>query len=210
MNEHADQIRNAFESHEHLAPDSVAVLARAQELAVTYRRRRLGAQAAGGAVLGAGLLAGGIGLPSLLAGGNQAKVVQAPAAQGGTAPTVPVQTPAQQKRDLDAYFAAGYDLASAEKLAKIWQLSTKPAELDVTKVEAGRRLLAGENLPVRPNPANVEDAKKTRAAEAFFAAGYDIADAKRLARLWKTDDAYGAKVLGGQKILAGKKLPFEP
>jgi hypothetical protein len=219
MTEHADQIRadqirKAFESHEHLAPDTAAVLARAEELARTYRRRRIGAQAAGGAVLATGLVAGGIGLPNLLGGGSKSTViVQGPAA-GGAATTPPVTTPPSPSpefdKDLQAYFDAGYELDDSKKLAKLWNLSAEPENLSNVKAEAGRRLLAGEKLPVKPNPANVENVEETSAAAAFFDAGYDFKDAKKLSKLWKTDDVYQAKVIAGKKIKAGESLPIQP
>jgi hypothetical protein len=215
MTEHADQIRRAFQSHEHLAPDSLVVLARAEELARTYRRRRIGAQAAGGAVLGATLIAGGLGLPGLF-GGNGPRstvVVQGPAA-GGTATTPAVTTPKpsspEYARDTAAYFAAGYELDDAEKLARIWGLSAEAKNLTNVKAEAGRRLLAGEELPVKADPENIVDLKKQKAAATFFAAGYDVADAERLSEMWRTSNVYEAKVLGGQKLLAGQELPFQP
>jgi hypothetical protein len=212
MNEHADQLREAFVAHEHLAPDAATVYARAQELARTYRRRRVGAQAAGGAVLGAGLVAGGIALPSVLPGGPQTKViVQSPAS--GAAPTAPPTTPptqAELEKDWDAYFAAGYDLDAAEKLAQIWGLSSQPSDLGAVKAEAGRRLLAGETLPVEPNPQEVVDAKEAAAVAKFFNAGYDYADAVKLSELWKTANPYEAKVLAGEKLLDGERLPIKP
>ncbi len=107
----------------------------------------------------------------------------------------------------DAYFGAGYDYDDAVRLAKIWNSKD---EIGTVKAEAGRRLLAGEALPFKPSPDNVADAKETRQVDAFFAAGYDYDDAAKLAQLWKTDDAYGAKVLAGKKLLAGEALPFEP
>jgi hypothetical protein len=208
MNEHADQLREAFEAHEHLAPDAATVYARAQELARTYRRRRVGAQAAGGAVLGAGLVAGGLSLPNVLPGGPQTKVIVRSPASGATQTTPPTQ--AELEKDWNAYFAAGYDLEASIKLAKIWGMSSEPSDLGAVKAEAGRRLLAGETLPVKPNPVEVVDAKEAAAVAKFFDAGYDYADAVKLSKLWKTANAYEAKVLGGEKLLHGKKLPIRP
>lgn len=214
MTKHADQIRQAFVSHEHLAPDSLVVLARAEELARTYRRRRVGTQAAGGVVLGATLIAGGLGLPGLLSGnGPRSSVsVQGPAAGGASTP--PVTTPASPSpefdKDLKAYFEAGYELDDSKKLAAIWGLSAESDNLESVKAEAGRRLLAGEKLPVPAHPVTVLEQKQQKATQKFFAAGYDVTDAERLARLWNTADVHEAKVLGGEKLLAGKELPFQP
>jgi hypothetical protein len=218
MTQHADQLRRAFESHEHLAPDPAVVFARSQELARSYRRRRVGAQAAGGAVLGASLVAGGVRLPALLPERQGTPVVVQPAAS--TTPTTASATPAtantspaaaapesQLNREREAFFAAGYDLADAEKLAALWKMSARPNDLSAVKAEAGRRLLAGETLPVKPNPAAVADAKDTHAVSAFFAAGYDYQDAQKLAALWKISDTYQVKIIAGEKLLAGGTLP---
>jgi hypothetical protein len=224
--DHGDQLREAFETHEHLAPDPAAVYARVQELARAYHRRRRGAQVASGAVLGAGLIAGAVNLPGLLpARPSDSATLLAPAAAPApaTSPSAPSPSPsapspfapspsappseAELQKQWDAYFAAGYDYDDAVKLAKIWNSKD---EIGTVKAEAGRRLLAGETLPVKPSPDNVADAKEQRQVEAFFAAGYDVDDAVQLARLWKTADAYEAKVLGGRKLLAGETLPVKP
>ncbi len=221
MIEHEDRLREAFETHEHLAPDPAAVYARVQELARTYQRRRRGAQVAGGAVLSAGLIAGAINVPGLLPGRPyDSATMLAPAAApspaaspaaspGATPATSPSASPseAELQKQWDAYFAAGYDYDDAVKLAKVWNSKD---EIGTVKAEAGRRLLAGETLPVRPSPENVAEATEARQVEAFFAAGYGYDDAVRLAKLWKTADAYEAKVLGGKKLLAGERLPGGP
>jgi hypothetical protein len=113
-------------------------------------------------------------------------------------------SPADQKKR-DAYFQAGYDYDDAVKLAKLWKLNP-----DQAKVEAGKRLLAGKKLPIKPDPANVEEAKDAKRVNAFFEAGYDYTDAEKLARLWKLSDPYQGKVEGGKRLLAGKKLPIKP
>jgi hypothetical protein len=211
VNDHGAELREAFETHEHLAPDPAAVYARVQELARTYQRRRRGAQAAGGAVLGVGLIAGAINLPGLLparpydtvaVGAAPASAVPAPALSASTSPS----EEELQKR-WDAYFAAGYDYEDALRLAKIWNSKD---EVGAVKAEAGRRLLAGETLPVKPDPANVADAKETARVDAFFAAGYGYDDAVELAKLWKKSDAYAAKVEAGKRLLAGDTLPIKP
>jgi cytochrome c556 len=206
MNENTDQLRSAFMAHEALAPDPGPVYARAQELARKYRRRRLGVQAAGGAVLGAGLIAGGLALPGH--GSRQPVVVQAAGQSGATTPP----SPAELQKDLDAYFAAGYDYNNAVKLAAIWHIKI-PADrnLDPVKAEAGRRLLAGQTLPVKPNvKITPVDPKVQAEVDAFFHAGYTVDDAVALAKLWKDKTPYDAKVEGGTKLLAGEKLPIKP
>jgi hypothetical protein len=209
MIDHGDQLREAFETHENLAPDPAAVYARVQELARTYRRRRRGAQAAGGAVLSAGLIAGVINLPGLLPGRpNDTVTMVAPAA----APSSTPPSDAELQKDWDAYFAAGYGYTDAVKLAKLWNST---AEVGMVKAEAGRRLLAGETLPIKPGPEapssdGAVDPKAEAELNAYFAAGYDYNDAVALAKLWKMADPYQAKIEGGTRLLAGETLPIKP
>ena len=275
--QHRDQLREAFETHENQVPDPAAVYAKVQELSTRYKRRRLGAQVAGGAVLGAGLIAGAINLPAFLPGapgtsGTATLPAAAPAASasvsrsapaspteineqlaaytkagygydeavllarlwklggddmyrvkaeagrrlllGETLPVRPLpETPAteetasplDQKR-WDAFFDAGYDWDDAVKLARLWKIKD-PGD---AKLEAGKRLLAGQTLPVRPSPANVREQREERQVEAFFKAGYDVEDAVRLAKIWKGKSAYEAKVEGGKRLLAGQTLPIRP
>jgi hypothetical protein len=222
VTEYNEQLREAFETHEALAPDPAAVYARVQELARTYKRRRRGAQAAGGAVLGAGLIAGAINLPALLPAEPATTVTMvAPGAAPTTSPSpklspsAPALSPAEQKlqRQWDAYFGAGYGYDDAVKLAEIWHSKT---DIGAVKAEAGRRLLAGQKLPIKPGPETPASGSSgvgsTEAArvDAFFAAGYDYNDAVKLAKLWKQSDPYQAKVLGGKKLLAGDTLPIRP
>ena len=212
MIDHEEQLREAFETHEHLAPDPAAVYARVQELARKYKRRRRGAQAAGGAVLGAGLIAGAIQLPGLLPGRPHDTVALVAPADTAATPSVSASpSEAELQKEWDAYFAAGYGYDDALKLANIWNLKE---EVGAVKAEAGRRLLAGETLPIPPGPqdpgAGGVSSKEAAQVEAFFAAGYTYDDAVKLAKLWKTPDPYQAKVEGGKKLLAGETLPIRP
>jgi hypothetical protein len=209
MTQNADQIRAALEAHEHLAPDATEVSTRAKEMARSYRRRRVATQGAGGAVLSLGLVAGGLNLPGLFHGG-QAQTTTISAAAGGVPAVTPPVSPKEVKRALAAYFGAGYGLENAKQLAKIWKMSSKPSELTAVKAEAGRRLLAHEPIPVKPEAPDTTDPKDLAATAAFFNAGYSVADAQKLAKLWKLDDAYAAKVAGGKKLEAGEKLPIKP
>jgi hypothetical protein len=199
-----DQLREAFENHESLAPDPAAVYARVQELSRAYQRRRWGAQAAGGVVLTGALVAGGMVLPGLVGGKDKPAVsVQAAA----TATAIPTPPAAEQAKDQAAFFDAGYVYDDAAELAKIWK---SKAEIGVVKAQAGAMLLAGQSLPIKPKPENVAVVKEAAETDAFFSAGYTIEDAQRLAQLWKTKDTYAAKVEGGTKLLAGDALPFAP
>lgn len=217
MTEHADHLRGASATPEKQTPDPAAVYARVQGLARRHPLRRWGAQAAGGAVLTAGLIAGAPQLPSLPGGAPQGSGIAAAAAPAAAAPATapkPSSTPtgsttpqSQEDKEYAAYFAAGYDYDSALKLARLWHRS---GDIGAVKAEAGKRLLAGKKLPVKPNPAAVQSAKEIARVNAFFAAGYDFDDAARLAKIWKTADPYHAKILGGKKLLAGQALPIRP
>jgi hypothetical protein len=205
MSDH-DLLREAFATDERMAPDPAQVYARIEELGRTYKRRRRGAQVAGGAVLGAGLIAAAINLPGVLPASVSQEAPVTPAFAAAPAPA-PSPTPSVDIRNLDAFFNAGYDLGDAIKLADIWKL---PNDLTNVKAEAGRRLLAGETLPVKPSSKDNRSPKEVRQVEAFLHAGYDYADAVKLKKLWHTPDPYHAKVLGGKKLIAGETLPFKP
>ena len=267
MTEHADQLREAFETHENQTPDPAAVFARVQQLSQKYRRRRRNAVVAGGAFLGVGLIAG---VPIAIAGvGSGGEPVLMPAAAPPSAAS-PASTASDQVA-LDAYFKAGYDYDDAMRLAVLWH---RKADAYAIKAEAGRKLLAGETLPfaatpdeeppatpdpvaekqwqaffgagyvwedavklaqiwklkdpadakimagkkllahqqlpIKPRPANIAAAREARQVEAFFNKGYDVDDAVQLAKIWKLKTAYDAKALGGKKLLAGETLPIQP
>jgi len=217
VTDHGEQLREAFETHEALAPDPAAVYARVQELSRIYRRRRRGAQAAGTAVLGAGLIAGAMQLPSVLAGLPGGARMAVPAgAPGSSVPSVAASySQADLEKDWAAYFAAGYGYDDAVRLAALWHTNQN---IGLVKAEAGRRLLAGETLPVppqhpTPNVYSQPDAAASAdaaALQAFFDAGYVWDDAVQLAALWKMSDPSQAKVAAGQKLEAGQKLPIAP
>src|SRR4029453_17016790 len=118
----------------------------------------------------------------------------APAAPGSATPSPsPSVSPSLSKEDLyqkrmDAYFGAGYGYDDALKLAKLWKMDKADA-LSV-KAEAGKRLLAGKKLPIKPAPdvpvsEEPEDPKNEARWSAYFNAGYDYDDAVKLARIWK-------------------------
>ncbi|MBB2944453.1 hypothetical protein FB565_004182 [Actinoplanes lutulentus] len=214
MTLHADRLREAFQTHENETPDPALVYARVEEIARKRRWRLRGAQAAGGAVLSAGLIAGVANLPAILPAGPQSVPV---AGLPAGAPAEPSPDPSTAEQELlaqwDAFFGAGYSYNEAVELAGLWQMS--PENIGAVKAEAGRRLLLGETLPVQPSPdeeptvdpdptIDTEDQKRL---DAYFGAGYDWDDAEKLAKLWKLDDPYDAKIEGGKRLLDGKKLP---
>jgi hypothetical protein len=218
---HQDELRAAMQAHEHLAPEPTEVYARVQELAKSYKRRRLIAQSAGGAVLGVAAIVGAFQLPNLMPGetapSGGVAIVQPAAPQVSSGPpSAPASdpadedvdsefTPAEQKAR-DKFFASGYSYTEAEKLAKIW----KTDDITQVKTTAGQKLLDGERLPVQPPKEQVEDARDGARTEAFFAAGYDYDDAATLARRWKLSSPWEAKVEGGKRIMAGETLPIQP
>lgn len=216
MTDHGEQLREAFQTHETLAPDPAAVYARVLELSRIYKRRRRGAQVAGSAVLSAGLIAGAMQLPSAVA--RHSGGAGTAAAAGAPASPVPSVAASYSQADLDrywaAYFAAGYGYDDAVQLAALWHTEQN---IGLVKAEAGRRLLAGETLPIpphahpsvptAPDPAASGDAA---ALQAFFDAGYVWDDAVQLAALWKMPNPSDAKVAAGKKLEAGEKLPIEP
>jgi hypothetical protein len=213
VTQHADQLREAFENHENLAPDPGAVYSRVQELSRKYKRRRRGVQAAGVGVLGAGLIAGAINLPSFLPGNT----TSATGIGAGAAPAPSVAasySTADLTKDFAAYYSAGYGYNDALRLAAIWHTKASIANV---KAEAGRRLLAGETLPITPTPdpttptpSPSEVAAYQAAWNAFFHAGYVWDDAVRLAKLWHLSDPTDAKIKAGKKIEAHQPLPFQP
>lgn len=212
MTDHADQLREAFETHEALAPDPAEVYALVKELARTYQRRRRGAQVAGTAVLGAGLIAGSIQLSSVLARPSGGAGFAAPAGPPSPAPSVAASySQADLDKDWAAYFAAGYGYDDAVQLAALWHTNQ---DIGLVKAEAGRRLLAGETLPVSPHPnpsdTTPPDPAGAAALRAFFDAGYVWDDAVQLAALWKMADPSDAKVAAGKKLEAGQTLPIKP
>ena len=121
-------------------------------------------------------------------------------------PNEPVEKGPEAAARYEAFLFAGYDWDDAVKLAKIWKI----ADVNDAKAEAGRRLLAGQQLPIKPSPKNVASALEAKRVNAFFDAGYDYGDAVKLAKIWKTADPYTAKVRAGKKLLAGDPLPIRP
>jgi hypothetical protein len=204
VTDHGDRLRETFQRRESQTPDPAEVYARVVELSSKHKWRRRGATVAGGAALGAGLIAAVINLPAVLPGSPS----------GGSAATAPIvaaapaspspSSSAGQEALWDAYWDAGYGADEAVELAKLWNMPA--GDLGAVKAEAGRRLLAGQTLPVKPPAIDPIPDSVTK----FFSAGYDYDDAVRLAKLWKLKTPYDAKVAGGEKLLAGKKLPVKP
>lgn len=133
---------------------------------------------------------------------NQAKTTAGTALRAGHAlPFTPGQgfqrsyTTAQQ---LHAFALTDVDDPGlADRLAASWKVSKQAA-----KAKAGALALANKPVPLQHPTPSAGDA-----AAAFFGAGYDYADAEKLAQLWKID-AYSAKIKAGQDLLATPAVPL--
>jgi hypothetical protein len=205
MNEDTDQLSATFAAHEHLAPDAGVVLAKANRIARSYRRRRWAVRATGASVVGAGLVAGGIALPGRVGGAASTEAVSSSQFASGGDPT-PTPTPTYtQDQEFNAYFAAGYDYDNAVELAQLWN---DTSNIGAVKADAGLKLLEGQTLPVQPDGPVESQADQARAA--FFAAGYDYNDAVTLGNLWHETDITQVKADAGQKLLDGQTLPIQP
>jgi hypothetical protein len=210
VTEPEDQLREAFESHEHLSPPLGAVYLGTQELFRKYRRRRRGVQVAGGAVLVAAVLVTGTNLPASLLPGADVPGPRIDTVTVPPAPPMPTSmTQAELSKDLDAYSNAGYGYDEAVQLAAIWHTTV---DLGYVKAEAGSLLRAGQTLPVSPHPrpadSSTPEPGAAAAVDAFAAAGYSYDDAVTLARLWKLPDPDAAKVMAGRRLEAGQALPL--
>jgi hypothetical protein len=166
--------------------------------------------AAGGAALGASLIAGVLSLPCLLPG--TAHDAAGVTVAGAPAQPSPSPSPSQGELDRDwtAYFQAGYGYDDAVRLARLWNMNSD--DIGAVKAEAGRRLLAGETLPIQPGPESTPSAEPEEYVniDAFFTAGYTYEDAVKLAGIWHTEDPYHAKIEGGRRLRAGQTLPIQP
>lgn len=211
---HDEQLRQAFLNHEHLAPSPAEVSAGALELARGYRRRRAVAYAAGGALVTAGMGAAAVMAAGQLGGASLTTDRAVPFAAAPGAPTATLADPQEQR---EAFRSAGYDYDDAVELARLWGLRQDAA--DDVKAEAGRRLLAGERLPLAagagpaapaPAPPDLEAGPGEDPYVAFLNAGYDWNDAVELARLWGSSDVLQTKADAGRKLLNGETLPIAP
>lgn len=119
-----------------------------------------------------------------------------------TPPSAP-SVPTVSGKDIYAFFAAGYTYDDAVKLGRLWHESPYKAKSD-----AGKKLAAGQTLPVAPSgkPASSSE----NAMHAFFAAGYTYDDAVKLSRLWHDPNLTHVKVEAGKRLLGGHKLPIAP
>jgi hypothetical protein len=105
---------------------------------------------------------------------------------------------------VNAFFAAGYTYADAQQLAQTWNT----ADPYHAKIEGGQKLEQGQTLPIPPSGTSESDTQK--AIDAFFAAGYDYADAQQLATMWHETDITQVKAEAGQKLENGQTLPVSP
>jgi hypothetical protein len=122
-----------------------------------------------------------------------------------TEPTVdPAQVQAMSAQ-LTAFFDTGYTWDDAVAFAKLWKIKD-PSD---AKVAAGKKIIAHEKLPFAPKPANVAAAKENKKLDAFYSAGYQPADAAKLAEIWHVTPSQ-AKAQAGEKLIKGEALPIKP
>lgn len=202
MTQTSDRINEALVAHEHLAPDEAFVLSRAHAIAESMRRRRWVVRATGSAVVGAGVVVGGVGIPAWLHHSTSTNTVRiVPLDAGSSTPTAVPYTVAEA---LKAYFGAGYDYNDAVQLGQMWN----ETNLTQVKGEAGAKLLEGGTLPIPPSgPAETTQDKDV---SAFLTAGYTYDDAVRLGQMWHETDITKVKAEAGAKLLDGETLPFQP
>jgi hypothetical protein len=206
MNDNLDQLSETFAAHEHLAPDAADVLAKAQGIARSYQRRRWAVRATGGAVMSAGLVAGGIALPGALGHASPRQGVTASLGLAADPTTSPTASPATftAAEGSSEFFAAGYTYQDAVSLGNLWN------QTDIYQVTAaaGLKLLDGDTLPVAPSGHPASQA--LQAEDLFFAAGYDYQDAVTLAGMWNETNINQVKAEAGQKLMDGQTLPIKP
>jgi hypothetical protein len=108
-----------------------------------------------------------------------------------------------------AYFDNGYAYDDAVKLAALWKTPVSNGDYGDVKARAGRKLLAGTDLPIRSGGATTPTTDQDVAA--FFKAGYSYDDAVLLSRMWAENTSpYEAKVAAGQKLLTHVPVPIKP
>lgn len=202
MNDDTVQLSESFAAHEYLAPDAADVLARANEIARAYQRRRWAVRTTSTAALSAGVIAAGVAIPGLV--GHSSNQTVTPAS-GGSSPAPGDPTSYTASQEMDAFFTAGYTYQDAQQLAQLWN---DDRTISKVKAAAGLKLLDGEQLPIPPSgtPATPED----KGVSAFFAAGYSYNDAVTLAAMWHETDVYQVKAEAGDKLIAGEQLPIQP
>jgi hypothetical protein len=198
-----------FTAHEPPVPDTVDMLSSVNAIAKAHRRNRWALRVTGISLVSAGIVAGSMGLPGLLSAGPGGGNSSLTAATGGkpAADASPGSYTDSQK--YAEFFNDGYDYGNAVALAKLWNMTD--ASINTVKAKAGQELLEGNTLPVQPDnaPVTPADQKAEKAAQAFFNAGYDYADAQTLAGMWHTSP-YAAKVKAGQDVEDGKPVPIQP
>lgn len=115
------------------------------------------------------------------------------------------------REQYDAFWGAGFTADDLATLDELWK--TDGLE---TKAHAGQLLLDGATLPITPG-AGGHAADGSMAAddltpdrqEAFWGAGYTVADVATLSTLWNSDNLE-TKAHAGQMILDGEALPITP
>ena len=115
---------------------------------------------------------------------------------------------------MDAYFQAGYGYDDALKLAKLWKMDKDDAL--AVKAEAGKRLLEGKKLPLKPTPdVPVSEEPVDPKNEARWAESSPRATTTTTRSSWQDledgQERVGAvKAEAGRRLLAGETLPVRP
>lgn len=199
------QLRAALAHHAVTVPDAAAVHAGIRR-GIRRRRQRRRVATSIGVLAVAAVPALGLRLVDGPADEPRpAQVAGAPSAADPRLVTICSAETGSVAQDAAAqeFFDAGYTPDDADELARQWK---SPCTYGA-KVLAGERLAAGQGLPLQPGGT---DASDSAAAQRFFDAGYTLDDADELAREWKVADTFEAKVLAGERLAAGQRLPVEP
>jgi len=109
-----------------------------------------------------------------------------------------------QSEDVTLFFDDGYTYNDAVTIGNAWNTS----DTYQVKIDAGKKLLAGDSLPIPPSGTPVSETQKDE--DFFIAAGYDYSDAQQLATMWHETDITQVKAEAGKKLLDGETLPISP
>ena len=102
-------------------------------------------------------------------------------------------------------FWATYTVEDMETLSALWNIGVTE-----TKARAGQMILDGQTPPVTPSaPAEPLTDETQDLLDAFWDAGYTVADLEALSALWSSE-TFETKARAGQMILDGEQLPIAP
>lgn len=132
-------------------------------------------------------------------------VVQAASAPASTQAAVSALAAPTQAQKLAAFFKAGYDYQDAVLLSRYWN-DVKPFG---AKVRTGGLVINPGKFGVPFGPDETAWSVSQQVAfGAYSNHGYNIAEARVLAKKWKMTNLSNVKVRAGHKLLAGLTLPL--